>query len=94
MIMKSKVIIAAVSAATLLAGAAVFAVKSSTSSLFRANVEALADATPVQTCYLIGQGSIYAWHVYCNKDTSPEMIYSCETEMTYHSPSGTSLCTK
>ena len=44
--MKSKAIIAAMSAAIILAGAAVFAVKTSTSSLFLANVEALADATP------------------------------------------------
>lgn len=44
--MKSKVIIAAMSAAILLAGAAVFAVKTSTTSLLRSNVEALANATP------------------------------------------------
>ena len=44
--MKSKAIIAAMSAAILLAGAAVFAVKISTSSLFLANVEALANETP------------------------------------------------
>ena len=48
-IMKSKAIIAAMSAAILLAGAAVFAVKTSTSSLFRANVEALADVDPEVT---------------------------------------------
>lgn len=92
--MKSKVILATSLAVILFAGATVLVSKNTANSLFLDNVEALADATPVQTCYLIGQGSNFEYKIFCNKDTTPDMIYSCETTPSYHSASGTSLCTK
>ena len=93
--MKSKVIIAAMSAAILLAGAAVFAVKTSTTSLLRSNVEALASQqTPVKQCFLIGYGTgEMKSALFCNRQTSTEMIYKCENE-SINFASGSSLCTR
>ena len=92
--MKSRIIIIALSVVTLLAGAAIFVAKSSLPSLFLINVKALADATPVKTCYLESSGGTYMWQIFCDIRTSPEMIYPCNSEPSYKTASGTSLCTK
>ena len=92
--MKSKVIITALSVATLLVGAAIFAMNTSTHGLFRTNVKALADATPVKTCYLVGLATLpLRKDLFCDENTTPDIIYTCPAE-SWNFASGTSLCTR
>lgn len=91
--MNNKVIAATFLIMLLLVGVVIITEKASVDSLFRVNVKALADGTPVQTCLLVGQSSNYQWGNFCNGETSTEMIYACEI-MSYNRASGVSLCTK
>ncbi len=93
-----KVIIAASAAIILAAGAAASwtAFHGSEDEFFNENLEALMDGegTPVSQCFIDGApGMGYTHALFCDSQTTTEMIYVCGT-MSYGRPAGTSMCTK
>ena len=64
------------------------------SQLFSSNVKALAGVpTPVRVCYLHGLSGESEVGLFCNENTSNNMLYDCPDYPTYELSCGTSFCT-